>query len=204
MGRLPGAGPGADGVRVHGVGFLSSLAHGVGGQEVQEVGRLRVWDAYLALVQALTGAELVELPPGAGYRHCSSAVLLAGSLATSAQHCSLAPGAGHPGGAQRERFPPATRTRPVKVCGQPRGGVTCWDASGPQVMKGSQLRVCPEMLTGACSEGACCLPACPAVDGGFNMRACVLGTGVLPEPGGAGLDALTLFLICLPGRRAPR
>ena len=70
-------------------------------QEVQEVGRQRVWDAYLALVQALTGAELVELPPGTGYRHCSSAVLLAGALATSAAHCSLRAGAAQPPGAQR-------------------------------------------------------------------------------------------------------
>ena len=73
-------------------------------QEVEEVGRQRVWDAYLALVQALTGAELVELPPGTGYRHCSSAVLLAGGLATSAAHCSLAAGAAQPGG-QRARSP---------------------------------------------------------------------------------------------------
>lgn len=54
------------------------------------MGRARVWGAYLALVQALTSAELVELPPDTHYRHASSAVLLRGSLATSAAHCSIA------------------------------------------------------------------------------------------------------------------
>ncbi len=58
-------------------------------QEIQEVGRARVWDAYLQLVQALTSSELVELPAKTGYRHASSAVLLRGSLRTSAQLCSV-------------------------------------------------------------------------------------------------------------------
>ena len=53
------------------------------------MGRARVWDAYLSLVQSLTAAELVELPPNQGYRHASSAVLLAGSMGTPSSHCAL-------------------------------------------------------------------------------------------------------------------
>lgn len=58
-------------------------------QDIQEVGRARIWEAYLQLVQALTSSELVELPAKTGYRHCSSAVLLRGSLCTSGNHCSV-------------------------------------------------------------------------------------------------------------------
>lgn len=60
-----------------------------GKQDIQEVGRARIWGAYLQLVQALTSSELVELPAITGYRHCSSAVLLRGSLRTSGDHCSV-------------------------------------------------------------------------------------------------------------------
>lgn len=56
-------------------------------QDIQEVGRARVWDAYLQLVQLLTSSELVELPANTTYRHCSSAVLLRGTIATSGSHC---------------------------------------------------------------------------------------------------------------------
>lgn len=58
-------------------------------QDIQEVGRARVWDAYLQLVQSLTSSELVELPANTGYRHCSSAVLLRGVIRTSGSHCSV-------------------------------------------------------------------------------------------------------------------
>ena len=58
-------------------------------QDIQEVSRQRVWNAYMQLVQLLTSSDLVELPPGTSYRHCSSAVLLRGSLATSGDHCSV-------------------------------------------------------------------------------------------------------------------
>lgn len=51
--------------------------------------RQRVWDAYIQLVQSLTSSDLVELPPGASYRHCSSAVLLRGAIRTSGHHCSV-------------------------------------------------------------------------------------------------------------------
>ena len=53
------------------------------------MGRQRVWDAYIQLVQSLTSSDLVEVPPNMPYRHCSSAVLLRGSIRTSAQHCSV-------------------------------------------------------------------------------------------------------------------
>lgn len=53
------------------------------------MGRARVWDAYLQLVQSLTSSELVELPGNTGYRHCSSAVLLRGRIHTSGAHCSV-------------------------------------------------------------------------------------------------------------------
>ena len=58
-------------------------------QDIQEVSRQRVWSAYIQLVQLLTSSDLVELPPGASYRHGSSAVLLRGSLRTSGNHCSV-------------------------------------------------------------------------------------------------------------------
>ena len=58
-------------------------------QDIQEVSRQRVWNAYIQLVQLLTSSDLVELPPGTSYRHCSSAVLLRGSLRTSGIHCSV-------------------------------------------------------------------------------------------------------------------
>ena len=57
-------------------------------QDIQEVGRARVWDAYLQLVQSLTSSELVELPANTTYRHCSSAVLLRGIIRTGS-HCSV-------------------------------------------------------------------------------------------------------------------
>ena len=63
-------------------------------QDIQEVSRQRVWSAYIQLVQALTSSDLVELPPGASYRHASSAVLLRGSLRTSGDHCSIISKAG--------------------------------------------------------------------------------------------------------------
>jgi hypothetical protein len=72
------------------------------GQDIQEVGRARVWEAYLQLVQALTSSELVELPPGTSYRHCSSAVLLRGSIRTSVRHCSVV--SKTPTGAEKARF----------------------------------------------------------------------------------------------------
>ena len=53
------------------------------------MGRQRVWDAYIQLVQSLTSSDLVEVPPDMPYRHCSSAVLLRGSIRTSSQHCSV-------------------------------------------------------------------------------------------------------------------
>ena len=58
-------------------------------QDIQEVSRQRVWDAYTQLVRSLTSSDLMELPAGASYRHCSSAVLLRGSIRTSAAHCSI-------------------------------------------------------------------------------------------------------------------
>ncbi len=58
-------------------------------QDIQEVSRQRVWDAYTQLVRSLTSSDLMELPGGASYRHCSSAVLLRGSIRTSAAHCSI-------------------------------------------------------------------------------------------------------------------
>ncbi|BDA42347.1 probable Na(+)/H(+) antiporter NhaH at N-terminal half [Coccomyxa sp. Obi] len=58
-------------------------------EDIQEVGRARVWDAYLQLVQSLTSSELVELPANTTYRHCSSAVLLRGIIRTSGSHCSV-------------------------------------------------------------------------------------------------------------------
>ncbi len=48
-----------------------------------------MWTAYIQLVQSLTSSDLVELPPGTAYRHCSSAVLLRGSIRTSGNHCSV-------------------------------------------------------------------------------------------------------------------
>ena len=58
-------------------------------QDIQEVSRQRVWDAYTQLVRSLTSSDLMELPGGASYRHCSSAVLLRGSIRTSAAHCII-------------------------------------------------------------------------------------------------------------------
>ena len=58
-------------------------------QDIQEVSRQRVWEAYIQLVRSLTSSDLMELPAGASYRHCSSAVLLRGSICTSGAHCSI-------------------------------------------------------------------------------------------------------------------
>ncbi|CAL5219904.1 g1831 [Coccomyxa viridis] len=70
-------------------GLSTTDFEGASLEDIQEVSRHRVWTAYIQLVQSLTSSDLVELPPGTSYRHCSSAVLLRGSIRTSGNHCSV-------------------------------------------------------------------------------------------------------------------